>query len=122
MYIESTTTNEFKRYDISGYAHLTIINDSNVNTLIFSFDGNNIDGKLYPGETLELLDLNEQSIYLRNFIADAGVSFRMWVYGKQRVIYDKEKIQEIISMDSADVIRQDINFVEKTLNQKKGVE
>ena len=87
MFINGVATTNFTKY-ITDKAHLIISNDSLSDNLIFSFNGNNIDGILYPNEIIELLDLNENEIYIKS--SASTVNFRLWSYGNRELIYKIE--------------------------------
>jgi len=86
MFVSGIATTNFTKY-ITDKAHVIISNDSSSSNLIYSFNGNNIDGIIYPYETIELLDLNENEIYIKS---NSTCNFRLWTFGNRELIYKLE--------------------------------
>jgi hypothetical protein len=93
-FIYQVSKSAFFRYDISGYAHLTLMNDDVNNLLAFSFDGVNIHGVLQPSEGLCFPDINEKQIFIRDYTVGSHCVFRLFSFGNPNVIYPVNQVNK----------------------------
>jgi len=60
--------------------HIIIVNDSRENTVEFSFNGHDLDGKLYPRDKSISLDLeNQDEVYIR-IPEKRSTQVRVWAW------------------------------------------
>lgn len=92
-FLYKTSNDEYQKFEVGAYAHIIIFNDSPVNYLEFSLNGDSQNGVILPKEGIEFRDVNLNTVYVKNLNAGADVPFRIWAYGKREILYSKNQIQ-----------------------------
>jgi hypothetical protein len=92
IFRNGNSSDDWLRIDLNGYTHVIIANDSGANTLAFSFDGVNIHGFLYGGDSIPLPDVNVDAVYLKSFILASSAAYRFWAFGDRNLIYAQGNI------------------------------
>jgi hypothetical protein len=88
-FVLSTSTDNYKRYDLGGKAHVIIVNDSALNEIDVSLDGANRCAVIRANEGFEFLDLNASSIFVKSTLAGNAATFRINSFGFPELIYTK---------------------------------
>jgi len=84
QFINNATTDDFQKFVLGVNRHLIISNDSISNYMVFSLNGQSVDGVLYPQETIELLDSWINEIFVKSLNTGASCAFRLFAYGSDR--------------------------------------
>lgn len=87
IFIEYTTTNNWKEFYLGEGAHLVLVNDNAFNSFDFSVDGITKHGVIKPNETGGFNDFNESKIFFRSTNAGSHAALRCWNYGNRKIIY-----------------------------------
>jgi hypothetical protein len=120
MFVKGVSTDNFIKFDLAGLAHMMIFNDNSTNELAYSYDGNSLDGVVFPNEGLEFEDLNQAVIYVKSYVAGSPVAFRIFSFGDPNIIYLSQN-QPSFNQNSR--IPNTMNTTEPgfSIPQKKGV-
>ena len=61
--------------------HIILVNDSKVNTILFSFNGEDLDGEIFPKDKSLTLNWKLASrIWLKSSSSTPDLEFRLWVW------------------------------------------
>lgn len=78
-YVTDTATNLYVEFPLTTKVNtLFIVNDSDTDTLSYSFDGATLEGEIKLRESLDVNVQNKSSIYVKG--AAGGDTFRIWGY------------------------------------------
>lgn len=83
QFFAGTTNDVYKRFDGGNTTHFILFNDHASNSLQFSFDGQNTKGVILPGEGIEFLDVQVNTIHLKNYVTGNDCIYRLWFTGEK---------------------------------------